>query len=56
MKDKILNKEKLKNKLMDFLIECIGDDNISIKTYTMILGHTVDILHLIDKEYLEKGE
>lgn len=56
MKDNILNKEKLKNNLMDFLKECMVDDNISIKTYTIILGHVVEILNLIDKEYLEKGE
>lgn len=54
MKDNNLNKKQLKDKMMLFLKQCIGDKNISNKTYLKILGYVVDILHLIDKEYLEK--
>lgn len=56
MEDNICNEKQLKNKLMIFLKACIGDKNISNKTYLTILGHVVDILYLIDKEYLDKGE
>lgn len=56
MKDNISNKDKLKDKLMIFLKECMVDDNISVKTYTTILGHVVEIFNLINKEYLKQGE
>lgn len=52
MKDNISNKKQLKDKMMTFLNQCIGDENISNETYLRILGHVIDILHLIDKEYL----
>ena len=56
MKDNISNKNKLKDKLMIFLKECMVDDNISVKTYTKISGHVVEIFDLINNEYLEQGE
>lgn len=56
MKDNISNKKQLKDKIMTFQNQCIGDKNISNETYLRILGYVIEILYLIDKEYLEEGE
>lgn len=52
-----MNRKKLiKDNLLDTLNLCADDNNISVKTYNKILGNILDILGIIDKEYLEKGE
>lgn len=49
-------KQLIKNALNATIAMCSGDNNISIKTYYKILGNILDVLSIIDKEYLEKGE
>lgn len=49
-------KNLIKDNLLAILNLCSGDNNISIKTYYKILGNILDVLSIIDKEYLEKGE
>lgn len=49
-------KNLIKDNLLAILKLCSSDNNISIKTYYKILGNILDVLSIIDKEYLEKGE
>ena len=49
-------KNLIKQSLFATLGLCIGDRNMSTKTYYKILGKILEISNIIDKEYLEKGE
>ena len=49
-------KNLINDNLLAILNLCSGDINISTKTYYKILPKILEILNIIDKEYLEQGE